>query len=225
MNWVAEMVQEYRKQLLGIEFFQHVKNAKTKNDFAWVRQLLHQSTEFLHLLNLRHAVCTDAKYREYFGKHAAQEVGHYEMLENWMVKHGLLTQGEDVNAVPPTVETTKCVGFMYRLVLTDDELAQLIGANAVSEGVASDFFSIVAPILRSIGMGDQYWEAHVNLDVDHSATYLEMIPAVDRESALGQKLAQLVHDAFVLNAYMLNSWIGVQKRIDLVDVTRELVVA
>jgi pyrroloquinoline quinone (PQQ) biosynthesis protein C len=225
MHWLAEMVLDYRKRLSEIEFYQQVKAAKNKSDFAWVRQLLHQSTEFPLLLSLRYSLCKDANYRQYFAVHADEEHGHNEMLKGWMEQHGLMTPGEDVNAVPATVETLACIAYYYRQVLTEDELAQLVGLNAVSEGIASDFFMTIAPIVRQLGMGDEYWDIHAELDVEHSAECLEMFPDVDRESALGNKLAQIVQESFVLNAYMLNSWIGVRATIDLSDKTRELVVA
>lgn len=225
MNWLAEMILDYRNRLTKIEFYQHVKAAKNKSDFAWVRQLLHQSYEFPMLLSLRYSLCKDAQYRQYFAIHADEEHGHCEMLKNWMVQHGLMAPGEDVNTVPPTVETTSCISYYYRQVLTEDELAQLVGLNAVSEGIASDFFLTIAPIVRQHGMGDEYWDIHAELDVEHSTECLEMLPNVDRESAVGKKLAQIVKDSFVLNAYMLNSWIGVRNTIDLSEETRELVFA
>lgn len=226
MHWLAEMVLDYRKRLGEIEFYQHVKNATDKSQFGWVRHLLHQSYEFPLLLSLRYSLCKDAKYRQYFAVHADEEHGHCEMLKNWMVQHGLLGQDEEVNAVPMTVETTSCISYFYRLVLTEDELAQLVGLNAVSEGIAADFFATIAPIVRGHNMGDIYWDLHAEADVEHAGECLEMFPDIERNSALGKKLEHIVHEAFVLNGYMLNSWIGVRATLDTTDLQkRELVVA
>ncbi|MCX7570766.1 iron-containing redox enzyme family protein [Tumebacillus sp. DT12] len=228
MHWLAEMVLDYRKRLMDIEFFQHVKNSTKKEDFAWARYLLHQSYEFPLILSLRYSLCKDAKYRQYFAVHADEEYGHCDMLQNWMVRHGLMGEEEEVNAVPPTVETMSAISYFYRQVITEDELAQLVGLNAVSEGIAADFFSTLAPIVKTHGMGDEYWDIHAEVDVEHSEECLTMFPEIDRDSALGIKLARIVHESFVLNGYMLNSWIGIRATMDttgLNESERQLVVA
>lgn len=228
MHWLAEMILDYRKRLMDIEFFQHVKSSTGKEDFAWARHLLHQSYEFPLILSLRYSLCKDPKYRAYFAVHADEEYGHCDMLQNWMVQHGLMAEGEEVNAVPPTVETMGAISYFYRQVITEDELAQLVGLNAVSEGIAADFFQTLAPIVKSHGMGDEYWDIHATVDVEHSEECLTMFPEMDRDSAVGIKLARIVRESFVLYGYMLNSWIGVRATMDTTDQNeseRQLVVA
>jgi len=209
MHWLAEMIMDYRKRMMDIEFYQHVKTIKDPSEFKWVRQLFHQSSEFPQLLSLRYSLCRNAEYRSYFAVHADEEIGHADMLKNWMVRHNLLGADEDVNAVPATLETINSIAYFYRLIITEDELAQLVGLNAVSEGAAADFYSTLAPIMRGLGLGDEYWDIHAGLDVEHSTECFEMFPDIDRESPLGRKLAGIVRDSMMLMAYMLNSWIGV----------------
>ncbi|HEU4964736.1 MAG TPA: iron-containing redox enzyme family protein [Bacilli bacterium] len=228
MHWLAEMVLDYRKRVQGIEFFNYVKNATEKEQFAWVRHLLHQSYEFPLLLSLRYSLCKDPEFRKYFAIHADEEYGHCDMLTTWMVRHGLLGENEDINDVPPTVETVAALGYHYRTVLQEDDMGQLVGLNAVSEGVAADFFASIQPVVTKLGMGDEYWDLHALVDVEHAGECLEMFPEnITPDSKEGKKLAQIVHDTCVLYAYMLNSWIGVRATIDTSDhaANKEFVVA
>jgi pyrroloquinoline quinone (PQQ) biosynthesis protein C len=214
MHWLAQMILDYRKSLMEIEFFKHVKASKGQEDFAWARHLLHQSYEFPLLLSLRYSLCKNSEYRQYFAVHADEEYGHCDMLKTWMIRHNLLGANESVDAVPATVETASALAYFYRLVLTEEELAQLVGLNAVSEGIAADFFSTIAPIVRAHGIGDHYWDLHAEVDVEHSEECLTMFPEMERDSAQGVKLARIVHESFVLYSYMLNSWIGVRACMD-----------
>lgn len=215
MHWLAEMIMDYRKRLMDIEFYQYVKSIKDPSEFKWVRQLLHQATEFPQVLSLRYSLCRNSEYRGYFGIHVDEEIGHAEMLADWMKRHNLLGADENVHSTPITLETINAISYFYRMVLTEDEFIQLVGLNAVSEGVAADFFVTLKEIVDNLDMGDEYWDIHAGLDAEHSTECFDMFPDVDRESPLGQKLAKVVQDSMMLNAYMLNSWIGVHATLNI----------
>jgi hypothetical protein len=96
----------------------------------------------------------------------------------------------------------------------------LVGINAVLEGFAADFYSIIAPIIHEYGMDDKYWDLHAVMDNKHSQDCFTMLPEIERDSVLGKRLERILHESFLLYAYMLNSWIGKQEALDL-DVWRK----
>lgn len=208
MKWLLDLAAEYRHALLSGYFYQTLAQAHhPENVRGWVHQLYHQSSDFTSALALRYSMCRDIRYQHTFASHAAEEVEHAVMLVDWMHKHDFLKPGEDPNSIAPTLETQLVSAYCFRSVLRESCEHQIIAMNLISEGVSYDFFSAVIPVFARLGLKtNRYWTVHREVDQQHLAMGIDLIPQCSPDSELGREYARIVEETVILYDRMFASW-------------------
>ena len=208
MKWLLDLAAEYRHVLLSGSFYQTLAVAHhPENIRGWVGQLYHQSSDFTSALALRYAMCRDPRYQPTFARHAAEEVEHAAMLLDWMHKHDFLKDRENSNSIAPTLETQLVSAYCFRSVLRESCEHQIIAMNLISEGVSFDFFSAVIPVFARLGLKtNRYWTVHKDVDQQHLAMGIDLIPQCGPDSQQGKEYSRIVEETAVLYGRMLDSW-------------------
>ncbi|QKQ75181.1 iron-containing redox enzyme family protein [Nostoc sp. TCL240-02] len=209
MQWLIELVQEYRNITKRNLFYKTVNLASSPSDFQWIRQLYYLSCDFTAAVALRYGSCQDARFRDAFGEHAAEEVTHPEELADWMRESGLLAPDEQLTSIPPTFETLALGSYFIRSVMRESIAHQIITLNLVAEGLAYDFYAIVNPKLAEVGLTPKgYWLVHQESDMEHQTLGLELIPECERNSLCGRGYTHTMWEVFSLFNQLLYSWSG-----------------
>ena len=208
MKWLLDLATRYRQNLLSGLFYQKLgETHHPENARGWIRQLYHQSSDFTSALSLRYAMCHDPHYQSCFAQHAAEEVDHCTLLVDWMQKHQFLRDKENPRIIPPTLETKLVSAYCFRSVLRESCEHQVIGMNLISEGVSFDFFSAVIPVFARLGLKtNRYWTVHKDVDQQHLAMGIDLIPQCGPDSQQGQEYARIVEETATLYSRMLDSW-------------------
>lgn len=208
MEWLLNLAEEYRAGIRSGRFFKTLEMTKKPEEIEkWICQLYHQSRDFTSALSMRHALCKDLQFQGCFARHAMEEVDHCDQLLAWMRKHGFLNPDESLTSNPPTLETTLVSAYCFRSVLRESYAHQVIAMNLISEGVSYDFFSAVSPKLESLGLSvGRYWQVHKEIDQQHLALGLDLIPQCKIDSAEGKTYARIAWEMANLYQRMLDSW-------------------
>ncbi len=213
MQWLLSLAEEYRSRLQDGHFYKELALSSKPEDIrGWIRQLYYQSRDFTSALSLRYAMCRDQDFQGCFALHAMEEVDHCEQLIDWMHKHGFLESDESPTSVPATLETIAVSAYCFRSVLRESSAHQVIALNLISEGVSYDFFSKVNPKLEALGLKvGRYWQVHKEIDRQHLAMGLDLIPQCAPDSPLGKSYARIAWEMATLYGQMLDSWGGISK--------------
>lgn len=208
MKWLLELGAKYRQNLLSGSFYRQLSLAEHPNDVkGWVRQLYYQSSDFTSALALRYATCRDFRYQGCFAHHATEEVDHAALLLDWMYKHEFLLPEENSTSITPHLETQLVSAYCFRSVLRESYEHQVIAMNLISEGASYDFFSAVIPVFARLGLKtNRYWVVHREIDQDHLAMGIDIIPQCEPDSPQGQEYARIVKETALLYGRMLDSW-------------------
>jgi pyrroloquinoline quinone (PQQ) biosynthesis protein C len=211
MQWLLSLAEEYRKSLRSGPFYKALAKASKPEDIrGWIRQLYYQSRDFTSALSLRHAMCQNPHFQGCFAKHAMEEVDHCEQVIAWMHQHGFLEPDESPTSVPATLETLSVNAYCFRSVLRESSTHQVIAMNLISEGVSYDFFSAVNPKLEALGLRvGRYWQVHKEIDREHLAMGLDLIPQCEKDSSEGKVYARIAWEMASLYGQMLDSWSGI----------------
>ncbi|MEG5049725.1 MULTISPECIES: iron-containing redox enzyme family protein [unclassified Microcoleus] len=202
MKWLLDLGAKYRQNLRSGAFYQQLIAAEHPDDVrGWVRQLYYQSSDFTAALAMRYTMCRDFRYQGCFAHHATEEVDHASLLLDWMYKHEFLQPTENPTSIVPTLETQLVSAYCFRSVLRESYEHQVIAMNLISEGVSFDFFSAVIPVFTRLGFKtNRYWTIHREIDQEHLAMGIDLIPQCDEDSALGKEqnlsakyFAKLIH--------------------------------
>lgn len=213
MQWLLSLAEEYRSHLGDGHFYKELALSSKPEDIrGWIRQLYYQSRDFTSALSLRYAMCRDQNFQGCFALHAMEEVDHCEQLIDWMHKHGFLESDESPTSVPATLETIAVSAYCFRSVLRESSAHQVIALNLISEGVSYDFFSKVNLKLEALGLKvGRYWQVHKEIDRQHLAMGLDLIPQCAPDSPLGKTYARIAWEMATLYGQMLDSWTGISK--------------
>jgi len=211
MRWLEATVANHRKVLLGEPFYEIVASATSVADFYWTRQLLHHSTEFPRVLELRRDLNEDPRYSAFLAQHVEEEVGHSAMLTKWIEYHDLVPDGEAALARVATTATVACLSHAYRAAVAATPAEHIVTLNVVVEAASFDFFGQVYPQLTSMGLADEYWRLHTEADEFHSADGLALLDECAEGSPEGLGLTKWAREAAVFWGAMLNSWVGVDR--------------
>lgn len=208
MKWLLDLGVKYRQNLLSGSFYRQLSLAEHPNDVGgWVRQLYCQSSDFTSALALRYATCRDFRYQGCFAHHATEEVDHAALLLDWMYKHEFLLPEENPTSIVPHLETQLVSAYCFRSVLRESCEHQVIAMNLISEGASYDFFSAVIPVFARLGLKtNRYWVVHREIDLDHLAMGIDLIPQCEPDSALGKEYARIAYETSVLYGRMLDAW-------------------
>ncbi|MEG4407030.1 iron-containing redox enzyme family protein [Microcoleus sp. MON2_D5] len=215
MKWLLDLGAKYRQDLLSGSFYKHLAAAQHPDDVrGWVRQLYYQSSDFTATLAMRYTMCRDFRYQGCFARHATEEVDHASLLLEWMHKHDFLQPGENPTSIAATLETQLVSAYCFRSVLRESYEHQVIAMNLISEGVSFDFFSAVIPVFARLGLKtNRYWTVHREIDQDHLAMGIDLIPQCDEDSAQGKEYSRIARETSVLYGRMLDSWCTANKDI------------
>ena len=211
MQWLLNLAEEYRSYLRRGNFYKELTKASKPEDISgWIHQLHYQSRDFTSALSLRHAMCKDPNLQACFARHAMEEVDHCSQLEAWMRQHCFLKPDKSPSSVPATIETLTVSAYCFRSVLRESPAHQVIAMNLISEGVSYDFFDSVNPKLSELGLKvGRYWQVHKEIDQQHLAMGLDLIPQCAPDSLLGQTYARVAWEMACLYGQMLYSWSGI----------------
>ena len=211
MQWLMNLAEEYRSYLRRGNFYKELTKADKPEDISgWIHQLYYQSRDFTSALSLRHAMCKDPNLQASFARHAMEEVDHCSQLEAWMRQHHFLKPEKSPTSVTATLETLSVSAYCFRSILRESVAHQVIAMNLISEGVSYDFFSAVNPKLLKLGLPvGRYWQVHKEIDRQHLAMGLDLIPQCDPDSLLGQTYARIAWEMACLYGQMLDSWSGI----------------
>lgn len=211
MQWLLNLAEEYRSYLRRGSFYKELTKADKPEDIGnWIHQLYYQSRDFTSALSLRHAMCKDPHFQACFAQHAMEEVDHCSQLEAWMRQHHFLKLGKSPTSVTATLETLLVSAYCFRSVLRESTAHQVIVMNLISEGISYDFFSSVNPKLSELGLSvGRYWQVHKEIDRQHLAMGLDLIPQCVPDSPLGQTYARIAWEMACLYGQMLDSWSGI----------------
>ncbi|MEG4036050.1 iron-containing redox enzyme family protein [Microcoleus sp. S36b_A4] len=208
MKWLLDLGAQYRQNLLAGAFYKLLTTVEHPDDVrAWVRQLYYQSSDFTAALAMRYTMCRDFRYQGCFAHHTTEEVDHASLLLDWMHKHGFLEPGENPTSIAATLETQLVSAYCFRSVLRESYEHQVIAMNLISEGVSFDFFSAVIPVFTRLGLKtNRYWTIHREIDQEHLAMGIDLIPQCDEDSPLGKEYSRIACETSVLYGRMLDSW-------------------
>ncbi|TAE91229.1 MAG: hypothetical protein EAZ25_25310 [Oscillatoriales cyanobacterium] len=208
MQWLLSLAEEYRNLLRNGHFYETLAVTSTPEEIrGWIRQLYHLSRDFTSALSLRHAMCHDPYYQGCFARHAMEEVDHCERLIEWMHTYDFLEPDESPTNVPATLETISVNAYCFRSVLRESNAHQIITLNLISEGASYDFFCAASPKLAKLGLqAGRYWQIHNQIDQQHLAMGLDLIPQCEKDSSLGKVYARIAWEMTCLYGQMLDSW-------------------
>lgn len=209
--WIVEPIYRASDIVLEMPFFKWVKQVRSPQDFKPAAvQLYYHSATFPKVMGIMLGLTSMEQnpMMPFYAKHAFGEADHHMLLMNWMLRHGVLQSSEEMIAVIPTTETNACVNYAYQMAIEQDRDKWLVGLNSGIERSSNDFFKVVAPHLHEIGVGDIYFDVHVEADEHHSIMGLEYIETHDPQSPRGRALIAKALEGISLWSAMLHSWIG-----------------
>jgi hypothetical protein len=171
----------------------------------------------LETLEAKHSWIVDPIYKAstyvknmpFYAKHAYGEADHSQMLLDWMIKHHLIENYQQARNVIITKETNACVNYAYQMAIEQDREKWLVGLNSGIERCSNDFFKAFAPKMHKLGVGDEYFDVHVEADEHHSIMGLDYIEQHDSDSVRGKILIAKALEGIELWASMIHSWIGI----------------
>lgn len=143
----------------------------------------------------------------FYAEHASGEATHHRMLLEWMIRHGIVNDFREVSDVITTPETNACVNLAYQMAIEQDRDKWLVALNCGIERCSNDFFKVVAANMHQLGVGDPYFDVHVEADEHHSIMGLEYI-SKDMSDLRKSVLIAKSLEGISLWAAMLHSWIG-----------------
>ena len=211
-SWIVKPIYRASDNVLTMPFFKWLNEIQSPQDLKQAaEQLYYHSATFPKVMGLMLGLTpmSENHMMPFYAKHAFGEADHHAMLMDWMLRHKLLFSAEEINAVIPTTETNACVNYAYQMAIVQDRDKWLVGLNSGIERCSNDFFKAVSPKMHQLGVGDAYFDVHVEADEHHSIMGLEHIEPHDPLSPRGKELIAKSLEGISLWASMLHSWIGV----------------
>ena len=208
--WIADPIQRASTYVLGMPYFDVIKNMTSPHDFrSSAVQLFYHSATFPKVLGLMLGLTpfSENGMMDFYARHAVGEVSHHQMLLDWMLKLGVVKDLAEVRRVITTPETNACINLAYQMAIEQDRDKWLVALNCGIERCSNDFFKVVAPKMHALGAGDMYFDIHVDGDEHHSIMGLEFI-STELSDERREILVAKSLEGITLWAAMLHSWIG-----------------
>jgi hypothetical protein len=209
--WIVEPIFRASTAVRKMPFYEYISRMKSPSDFKPIAtQLYFHSATFPKVMGLMLGLTplSENSMMPFYAKHAFGEADHHQMLLRWMLHHRLLSCAEEINSTVVGLETNACINLAYRLAAEQDRGKWLVTINSGIERCSNDFFKAVAPKMREIGAGDEYFDVHVEADEHHSIMGLDYLEATDATSLRAKQLVAKALEGIALWADMLHSWIG-----------------
>jgi hypothetical protein len=210
-SWIADPINQATTYVRTLPYFEFIESMQSHLQFKEsATQLYFHSATFPKVMGLMLGMTSlsENHMMSFYAGHASGEATHHKMLFNWMLKFGLIEDFSEIENVITTPETNACVNLAYQMAVEQDRSKWLVALNCGIEKCSNDFFKAVAPKMHNLGVGDRYFDIHVEADEHHSIMGLEYIPndlSDHRKSVLIAKALE----GITLWAAMLHSWIGI----------------
>lgn len=211
--WIVDPICRASSYVLEMPFYEWLRTLGSPEAFKPAAvQLFHHSATFPKVMGLMLGTTPMAENHmmKYYAKHAYGEADHHEMLMDWMIRHRLLRDAEEIVHHIPTVATNACVNLAYQLAIEADRYKWVLTVNCGIERCSNDFFKAVAPKMHEVGAGDPYFDIHVEADEFHSIMGMDHLDPQDPDSPRGRHLIAKSLEGIALWAAMLHSWIGIE---------------
>ncbi|WP_249383910.1 iron-containing redox enzyme family protein [Chitinivorax sp. B] len=209
-HWIVGPIHRASEYVRQMPFFDFVERMTAAQDFKGCAcQLYHHSATFPKVMGLMLGLTplSENHMMPFYAGHAFGEATHHQLLMRWMLQHRLLCEADDIGKVITTPETNACVNLAYQMAVEQDRDKWLVALNCGIERCSNDFFKAVAPKMHRLGVGDEYFNIHVEADEHHSIMGLEHISATS-SAARREVLIAKALEGITLWAAMLHSWIG-----------------
>jgi hypothetical protein len=209
--WIVEPIYRASGIVLALPFFDWLRSIRSTQEFGPVaKQLYRHSATFPKVMGIMLGLTSmrDNPMMPFYAKHAFGEADHHMLLADWMLRHGVIVSPKELDGVIATIETNSCINYAYQMALEQDRDGWLVGLNSGIERCSNDFFKVVAPKMRVLGAGHEYFDVHVEADEHHSIMGLAYIKPHDADSEEGRRLTAKALEGISLWAAMLHSWIG-----------------
>jgi Iron-containing redox enzyme len=201
VSQIEELIRTCRLQMIDEnEFYKRLVTKTQPFEFKWCASLYHLSKHYVEILRMRHERFHDVDH-DVFNKHYLEEVGHAQMLRDWMLRLGL----PDPEYSTPTPETDTFISVLYRAALEMDQNMSLLILNSTAEGFALDLYTQCLSRLQALEFTSlDYWEVHCVADQEHSEVYhlLSDMDDQEKETAVFQ-----VRNTLEIINRMISSWI------------------
>jgi hypothetical protein len=208
--WIAEPIHRASTFVLGMPYFDYIRSMTDPRQFkSSALQLFYHSATFPKVMGLMLGMTplSENHMMSFYAGHAFGEATHHQMLFDWMLKHGLVKDFSEVQQVITTPETNACVNLAYQMAVEQDRDKWLVSLNCGIERCSNDFFKAVAPKMHSLGVGDSYFDVHVEADEHHSIMGLDQISTGLSDHRKEVLIAKAL-EGITLWAAMLHSWLG-----------------
>lgn len=208
-RWIVEPIYRASDAVTQMPIFGWIKSRTQVKEFApLVTQLYYHSATFPKVMGLMLGMTpmSENHMMPFYAKHAFGEADHHQMLLGWMIRVGILKNASEIDHYIPTLETNACVNLAYQLAVEQDRSKWLVTINSGIERCSNDLFKVLAPKMRELGVGDEYFDIHVGADEHHSIMGLEHIQVQDATSVRGRVLVSKALEGIALWASMLHSW-------------------
>ncbi|MHB1950518.1 MAG: iron-containing redox enzyme family protein [Acidiferrobacteraceae bacterium] len=209
--WITEPLYRASEEVRTMPFFDWIDSLDDPMQFRPAAvQLFHHSATFPKVMGLMLAMTpmSENHMMPFYATHAYGEATHHELLMQWMLKHGLLPDRAAIESVIPTLATNACINLAYQMALEADRYKWVLTINSGIERCSNDFFKAVAPKMHALGVGDAYFDIHVEADEHHSIMGMAHLEPQDPESPRGRHLIAKALEGVALWAAMIHSWIG-----------------
>ncbi len=211
-EWIVEPIYNASRNILKTPFYEWLSSIESPVAFKNVAvPLYYHSATFPKVIGLMLGLTplSENFMMPFYAKHAYGEADHHEMLMDWMLEHNLLNKKEDIDSFYPNTETNACVNYAYQMAVEQYRDKWLVGLNSDIERCSNDFFKAISPKMHSLGVGDDYFDVHVEADEHHSIMGLEYIECQSANSIRGKALITKALEGIELWGKMINSWVGV----------------
>jgi hypothetical protein len=212
-SWITEPIFRASEIVKQMPFFEWIEQLKSPLEFKPAAvQLFYHSATFAKVMGLMlgHTPLSENHMMPFYAKHAFGEADHHELLMLWMLKHQILKNRQEIEEFVVTPETNACVNLAYQLAIEQDRAKWLVTINSGIERCSNDFFKAVAPKMHELGVGDVYFDIHVEADEHHSIMGMDYLQPEDPDSIRGRQLIGKALEGITLWAAMLHSWIDIE---------------
>lgn len=210
--WLIEPLYRASNAVREMPFYDWVAQLSSPLDFKPAAvQLYYHSATFPKVMGLMLALTpmSENAMMPFYARHAFGEADHHMLLMDWMLKHGVLDVQSQIETYLPSTETHACVNYAYQMALEQDRDKWLVGLNSGIERCSNHFFKALAPKMRELAAGHEYFDIHVEADEHHSVMGLAHMRPQAPDSPRGRCLIRQALEGVELWAAMLHSWIGI----------------
>ena len=209
--WIVEPIYRASDAVAAMPVFDWIRSRTDVRQFtSFVTQLYFHSATFPKVMGIMLGMTPMAENHmmPFYAKHAFGEADHHQMLLRWMVRVGILADDQEIDDHLTMTETNACINLAYQLAIEQDRDKWLATINSGIERCSNDLFKALAPKMRELGCGDEYFDVHVGADEHHSIMGLEHIAVQDPASRRGRALTAKALEGISLWASMLHAWAG-----------------